>query len=172
MPLIKDKEYVAAPEGLHNAVCVDVTPVQMKQTKFGEKPKFRIVWEIEAKMDDGRPFLVSNEYTVSAHEKSILRKHLKGWRGRDFTEEELKEGYDPEVLVGHPCQVLIQHNSSKGKTFANVVALMKPGESKLSATGKYKRWKDRQLQTEDKLKDSADFEPDDIPFEWHRRTQG
>jgi hypothetical protein len=41
---------------------------------------------------DGKtaPISINKEYTLSLGKKSVLRKHLETWRGRPFTDEELK----------------------------------------------------------------------------------
>lgn len=159
---LKKERFTPAPEGVYNAVCVDVVDLGMQPTLWGDKPKLKLVWEIEAKMDDGRPFLVSHRYGATIHEKSALRKHLKTWRGRDFTKEEL-EDFDVDKVIGAPCQLVISHNENKeGDIFANVEAVLKATSAKLSPTGKYQRVKDRKNQenrTEEKEMASSD-----IPF--------
>jgi hypothetical protein len=64
--------------------------------------KVMFAWELEQKMEDGRPFLASNRFTASLHEKAVLTKFLEGWRGRSFTDEE-RNGFDLTVLLGQPC---------------------------------------------------------------------
>jgi hypothetical protein len=141
--IIKGSEFVPAPEGMHNAVCVDVADLGIVDGTFGPKHQCKIVWEIEAKMDDGRPFTVSRRYTVSLNEKSNLSKDLRSWRGKAFTPEELK-GFDTERLIGVPCQVLIQHAEREGQVYGNVTTVIKAGPTKLQPTGKYVRHKDRE----------------------------
>jgi hypothetical protein len=46
------------------------------------------------------------------NEKSNLRKDLKSWRGKDFTEEEARS-FDITKLLGAPCMLNIIHNPSK-----------------------------------------------------------
>jgi len=132
-----------APEGVHNAVCVDVTPVKVYNTPWGEKEKFRLVWELEATMEDGRRFLVTKAYVPSIHPKSTLRKDLKAWRGRDFTPDELN-AFDTEKIVGAPCQLVISHNEKDDQVYANIAAIMKADKNKkLTPSGKYVRVQDR-----------------------------
>ena len=57
---------------------------------------------------DGKPFLISRRYSLSLHEKSSLRRDLESWRGRAFTQEELR-GFDLEVLIGVGCLVSVVH---------------------------------------------------------------
>ena len=70
-------------------------------------------WELDEKMTDGRPFVVSKFYTASLNEKATLRHDLEGWRGRQFTEDELM-GFDPKKLIGQPC-LLSLTKPDKGK---------------------------------------------------------
>lgn len=79
-----------------------------------DKHQCLISFELDEKMADGRPFAVSKFYTVSLSEKANLRKDLVGWRGRDFTEEELT-GFDPKNVLGKPCMLSLIR-TDKGKT--------------------------------------------------------
>lgn len=165
MILKHDTNYKPAPEGLNNAVCIDVVDLGMVDTQWGKKPKVRLVWEVEAKQDDGKPFRVVQSYGASVGPKSTLRKHLKGWRGRDFTPEELK-GFDLEKIIGVNCQLIVIHNESDdGRVFANVETILKPNGVKLTPSPDYIRVKHR---TDDQKMASSSHEPDmasdDIPF--------
>lgn len=145
----QEREYKLPPEGMVSAVCCDVADKGEELNPFNGKMqrKVRIVWEIdEPHPDFKRPFEVSNIFVVSLFEKANLRKMLATWRGRDFTAQELK-GFDLEKLIGAPCQVQIQHRtSSKGRTFANVVAVVPLGKgmAPLHVSPGYKRMKDRE----------------------------
>lgn len=171
MPVIKGHTYTPAPEGEHNAVCVDATDVEMRETPWGKKPKFRIIWELSANMADGRPFTVGKTYTASLDQKSTLRKDLRTWRGRDFSVEEAK-AFDTERLIGAPCRLIVVHDEREGETYANVETVLRAGQVKLRASGKYVRAKDRTdkpaAATDAGLKDAGDgsktLENDDIPF--------
>ena len=168
----EEREYKLPSEGMCSAVCVDVADLGEELNPFSQKVRHicRIVWEIdEAHPDYHRPFEVSNRYTVSLFEKSNLRKMLATWRGRDFTAAELK-GFDLEKLIGVSCQVQIQHRTSaKGRTFANVVAVVPLGKGMraLGVSPSYKRAKDRDgykppLPASNEA--PADVGEDDIPF--------
>ncbi len=113
---------------LHHAICVFVEDVGMQKNKFQpEKPpqhKIILFWELEQKMTDGRPFMVSKKYTLSLHEKATLRHDLEAWRGKGFEPEEL-EGFDVEKLRGIPCRLSIVHKKNENKTSASISAIMK-----------------------------------------------
>lgn len=153
------------PEGVHNAVCVDIVELPNVATQWGNKDMIRLVWETDQAMDDGRPFLVSQRYTPSLNSKANLRKHLKSWRGKDFTAEELA-GFDIEKLIGASCQVVVEQNEGKdGNTYANLTAIIKAKDNnKLKATGNYVRMKDRP-EKDGASKKSNDLEKDEIPFQ-------
>jgi hypothetical protein len=125
--IVKDnkKEYTPAPEGLHQAVCIDVVDLGIQKTQFGEQVKIEIRWVIdEVDPKTNRQYMVLRRFTPSLHKKSNLRPTLEAWRGRKFTDEELK-GFDIEKLIGANCQLQICHNiSSEGDTYANVQAVV------------------------------------------------
>ena len=162
--IVKDTggDFVPAPQGLHRAVCCDVIDLGVIQTKFGAKEKCRIVWQIEDRQEDGKPYLVSNMYTPSLAEKANLRKHLETWRGRPFTPEE-RRGFDLEVLVGVNCQLQIIHNTKDGSTYANVAAVVPApkGAEPLQVDG-YIRKKDRDSDSGDY--DGFQATDEDVPF--------
>lgn len=92
--------------------------------------KVRIGWELptELKVFDPskgeQPLAISKEYTLSMNEKSNLRKDLKSWRGKDFTEDEAK-AFDITKLLGAACMLNIIHRpSSDGlKVYDNIAGI-------------------------------------------------
>ncbi len=166
------KTFAPAPAGVHQGVCVDVVDMGVLEVTWkGEvkrQHKVRLAWQIdEARPEDGERFLVQKRYTLSLHEKANLRKELESWRGRAFTEDELK-GFDLEKLLGVNCFVNIVHATKDGKTYANIASIMplKKGMPKMEAD-KYVRFKDRQPEQnggpvpENEL---PELTADDIPF--------
>lgn len=128
MPILArepDSKFSPCPEGLHQAVCVDVVDLGIVSTAWGDKPKVRIVWQVdEVDPQVGRRFDIRGMYTLSLSDKANLRKHLESWRGRKFTPVELR-GFDLENLIGVNCQLQVIHNiSDEGRTFANVQAIV------------------------------------------------
>jgi hypothetical protein len=55
-------------------------------------------------MEDGRPFGVFKTYTASLFEAARLRQDLESWRGKRFTEQELK-GFDISNLIGCTARI-------------------------------------------------------------------
>src|SRR6185503_20656322 len=114
------KEYPLAPQGLFQAVCVDVVDLGLVKDQYGEKHKVQLRWQLDMESDDGQRFMVAKRYTNSLNEKARLRAHLESWRGQKFSPEELK-GFDLEKLIGVNCQIQIVHSEDdKGRTWANV----------------------------------------------------
>lgn len=126
------------------AVVVDVTPLKKRETQFGTKEEFRLVFESEETKDDGERFGIwSRPYTPSLNEKAAFRKDLKKLLGRDLTAQELEE-FDTEELIGLGAKLMIEHaHSTDGQqTYANI-AMIRPDPKPLKPSGKYVRVRDR-----------------------------
>ena len=167
--LLKDnrKAFTPAPEGLHQAVCVDFLDLGEMETPWGKKPKCRIYWQVDATMPEtGERFLVTNTYTASLNEKATLRHHLEAWRGRKFTEQEL-QGFDTENLIGANCQIQVIHVASKkdpAQKFANIQAIVPVGKNTVRmAPENFVRVKDRVSKDGAEVAPTADAD-EDVPF--------
>lgn len=123
------KDYLPIPEGSHAARCVEVvdlgTQTIVYQGETSTSRKVRLTWEVVSeRMEDGRPFTVSKEYTASLNQKARLRQDIESWRGKKFTESEVA-GWEASQLLGKTCLINVVHNQSKnGKTYANVQSIM------------------------------------------------
>ena len=121
--------YEVVPEGTHRAVCYKIVDSGTREEQYKEEdPKKRhsifIYWELtELPMDDGRPFSINKQYTLSLNENSNLHKDLKTWRGKSFTDKEA-QSFDVTNLLGVPCLLSITHKTSNnGKTYANIASV-------------------------------------------------
>lgn len=132
MPIIasagQKSEFEPCPEGPQVAVCCDVIDLGMVEVTWqGEtkrQHKCMIRWQSAETMANGKPYLVSERYTLSLSEKSKLRPMLEAWRGRKFTDDEAM-GFDIEKLLGANCYLNVVHRKgTKGGTFANVASIM------------------------------------------------
>lgn len=125
-------DFTPVPEGTHLAICNMVVDLGLQETTFkGEvkiKPQVYVRWELpHERMNwtdkDGQehegPMVIGKVYTLSLSEKANLRKDLEGWRGKRFTEDELK-GFDLLNLLGKGCQVTVTHREKEDRTYANV----------------------------------------------------
>ena len=121
------------PVGTHVARCYKIVDLGTQQSEYQGKLIVRrqviLGWELPQELMskgeyEGKPFVTSAFYTMSLHEKSSLRKHLASWRGRDFTEEELK-GFDPHNILGKGCMLSLIENEKGRIKVASVSALPK-----------------------------------------------
>jgi hypothetical protein len=139
------REWVVADEGLHEAVCIDCVDRGIEESPWGPAHRVELRWALDQQDEQGRAVIVSRRYKASLHPKSKLREHLELWRGKKFTDDELR-GFDLEVVVGKGCQIQITHNiTDDGSVFANVAAIIAANRK---STGvplprEYVRMKDR-----------------------------
>jgi hypothetical protein len=107
----KSKDFEKPEAGTYVGTCYRVIDLgTQKSEKFGNsKRKVFLGFEINQNMADGRPFVVSNRYTLSLSDKAQLRAFLEGWRGRKFTEAE-EAGFDLKNLLGKSCMLSIVQN--------------------------------------------------------------
>lgn len=160
------KDFTPAPEGAHQAVCVDVVDLGVLETTWGPKHKLDIRWQISEDMEDGKPFLVSKRYTASLNEKATLRHDLESWRGKAFTDAELMK-FDVEVLIGVNCLLNVIHKAgtkNPAKMFARIATVtpLVKGMTKIEARD-YIREKDRtDTPTPDETR--TDEDEDRVPF--------
>lgn len=139
------RSFEAHPEYTGRAVCVDITPLKVMPSAFGDRHCFRLVFETDLLRDDGSHWAVwSQPFTASLHEKAALRKSLRQWMGRDLTPAELS-GFDLETLIGRPASIVVIHEAGdEGQTFDRIAACTphRNGEP-LTPSGRYVRVKDR-----------------------------
>lgn len=120
-------DFAPHPQGVFAARCVRIIDLGTQESEYmGEKKKAHkiiLAFETSETMTggdfDGKPFLVTTRYTASLHEKSALRKDLKSWRGRDFTEAELA-GFHLKNVLKAPAMLNIVHTERNGRTYANI----------------------------------------------------
>lgn len=122
-------DFEMTPEGTYIGRCIKVIDLGTQTTNGSRgtksQKKVMVQWELlddEVKMQDGRPFSVSQWYTASLFEAAQLRKDLESWRGKKFTDEEL-EGFDLNNILGTYCLIQVIH--SKDGQYANVQTIMK-----------------------------------------------
>lgn len=126
-------DFEQPPVGTHVARCVKIIDIGTQkgeyQGKATSKRQCIIGWELPNEVmtegeHAGKPFTVSRFYTASLGEKANLRKDLANWRGRDFTEDELK-GFDSKNILGKPCMLSLTPNDKGRVRVTGVMALPK-----------------------------------------------
>lgn len=121
-------DFEMVPEGTFIGRCYRIIDLGTQTTtgQYGTTAQHKVMvsWELldeKIRMEDGRPFAVSQWYTLSLNEKANLRNDLEAWRGKKFTEDELS-GFDLHDILGAYCMLQVIH-SNDGK-YANVNAIM------------------------------------------------
>ncbi len=120
------------PPGLHLARCYRIIDVGTQKSEYMGQVKYlhklMIGWEIHGtdedgqplQMMDGRPFAIFKNYTLSWYEKANLRLDLQSWRGKPFTQEEMRR-FDLKNVLGAWCMLnIIESQGNNGNTYTNV----------------------------------------------------
>jgi len=126
---------LALPEaGTTQAVCCGVWDIGLQESTFNNETKVQhkvvIAWEIEQKIADpdseynGKPYMLSNKYTLSLDDRSNLHRDLVAWRGKPFTDDDIKKGVDVSTLYGVNCLLNIIHKETATGTYANIASIM------------------------------------------------
>jgi hypothetical protein len=119
-------EFIPAPTGTYPAVLAAVKDLGDIPNPFKEgetQHKVLLSWQIDKRLPDERPFLVSRLFTLSLHSQAALRQMLDAWIG-PLAREQLR-GFDLESLIGKPALVSVNHNVKKdGAVFANAGAVL------------------------------------------------
>lgn len=130
-------EFEVVPVGTHRAICYKLADAGTREEKFkDEDAKKRhtvfIFFELpDLRTGKDQPFSIFKQYTLSLNENSALHKDLKSWRGKSFTEEELR-GFDLNNILGVTCDIEVEHTAG-GR--AKIVSIFKPdGGAKKVAT--------------------------------------
>lgn len=125
------------PAGVFIGRCYSLIDLgtQASSGQFGEKKqhKIRIGWELFGEDEGGNqltvisggremPMTINKIYTISLHEKAALRRDLTAWRGKDFSENEVK-AFDVSNMVGEWCMVNVTTSETNGKIYSNVGGL-------------------------------------------------
>ena len=121
--------------GLHDAVCYGIVDLGTQENEYqGQKKlqrqailKFELLDEFD---DEGKRVIHTQFYNISLNEKSKFRKHLRNWRGRDFTDAELQE-FDVSNILNTNVVLNIIINE-KGRAIIDGTAKYKKDAEKAS----------------------------------------
>jgi hypothetical protein len=162
------------------ATCIDIVDLGMVELTWQgttrKKHRFYLRFFCGEYFEDDegkkRPLWIDQYFTLSLHENSALRPFLENWRGKKFTEDELR-GFDLMNLLHAPAFLQVDHTHKNGKTYADIVSVMRLPKA-MEAPGVpngYVRVKDRPPREDGPQPDSEDgfgpipSEPDSsLPF--------
>lgn len=124
--------FTPAPIGTHVARCIKIVDLGTQHGEYKGEPTRRsqilVTWELPDELItvDGEevPITTSKFYTNSLGEKANLRRDFEGWRGRSFTDEELKE-FDLENVLTKPCMLTVVGRDNGKTAVASVSGLPK-----------------------------------------------
>lgn len=133
-----DSDFVPVPVGMHLARCYRIVDLgkQPKVVAGISKPQRTVMISFEVHGDDasgkpmitsrGEPMSISQDYNLTLHEKSVLSKHLEGWRGSTFSDAERNgDGFDLKKILGVWAMINVTATVSKnGKTYHNISGLL------------------------------------------------
>lgn len=116
--------YKGLDGGIYYGRCDMIADLGLQETKFGEKHKvyIRFVFPDQVvEKDDGTRYQMSigSTFTASLSKRANLRKALEAWRGKPFTEEELK-GFDLTKLLNAPATVVVEEYVHEGETKSKI----------------------------------------------------
>lgn len=123
------------PAGVYMARCYRIIDLGTQETTWQgnikHQRKVLLSWEIHGEddtgkpllTDDGRPLMASKRFTASLGEKAALRAFVESWRGKPFTDPELR-GYDLKSLLGQWGMINITEETREGKVYSNVKSVM------------------------------------------------
>jgi len=135
--IVEDKggSFERCPEGMHMGRCYRIVDLGTQKSEYMGQTKYlhkiMLGWEIHGmredgtpiKMNDGRPFAIFKNYTLSWSEKANLRLDLQSWRGKAFTQEEMRR-FDLSTILGAWCMLnIIERPGSDGKSYTNVAGV-------------------------------------------------
>lgn len=127
---------VTAPHTV-NAVCVDVEDLGMRDTAYGRKHQYKVVFETEEENDYGEPVFLYRWYNVSTHKDSAFRKDMESWVGHELTDADMAK-LTFKSLLNDQFQIETKLVEKNGKTYENIEKL-KPSFAHVKPSGSYKR---------------------------------
>jgi len=65
--------------------------------------------------------MTGTRFNRSLYEKASLRIAVERLNGHRFTSEQIHEGIDLEAFVGRHFNILVVHNETSERTYANIV---------------------------------------------------
>lgn len=153
--------FTPAPVGTHIARCIRLIDLGTQHGEYKGQPTRRnqvlVVWELPDETieieGEQKPITTSKFYTNSLGEKANLRRDLEGWRGRTFSDDELRR-FDLEAILGKPCLLTIVAGDNGKTKVASVSGLTRNMECPPQVNKSLAFWLDDFDQT--KFEDLSD----------------
>ena len=135
--IVEDKggSFESTPSGMHLARCYRIIDLGTQKSEYMGVSKLlhkiMLGWEVHGtddngaplKMKDGRPFAMFKNYTFSWAEKANLRADLQSWRGKPFSQEEMRR-FDLKNVLGAWCMLnVIEKPGADNKMYVNVAGV-------------------------------------------------
>ena len=132
------------PNGMHQVVCYSIVDLGTQevqwegQTLYKRKVRFTFELPNETRVfnaDKGeQPMVISREFTLSMHEKSVLRPFIEGWTGQKMNDV-VAHQFDIFSLLGKNGLANIVHAKNGANIYANLqsVAPLMKGMSEVEA---------------------------------------
>lgn len=133
----KTNTFENCPAGVHLARCYRIVDLGTQRSQYAGQVKFlhkiMVSWEVHVIDEDtgqpvltkkSEPFGIFKNYNLSWDERASLRLDLQSWRGKPFTQEEMRR-FDLKNVLGAYCMINVIHKSGEsGDVFANVSDIM------------------------------------------------
>jgi len=127
--------FTPVPPGSHVARCYRIIDMGTQRTEYkGDvKLQHKIMMQFEVHSEDdngvplttskGEPMSISKNYTLSLSDKATLRADLESWRGRSFTEDELR-GFELKNILGVWAMItVVKSQGNDGKSYTNIASV-------------------------------------------------
>jgi len=127
--------FTPVPPGSHVARCYRIIDLGTQRTEYkGDiklQHKIMMQFEVHGENDDGSPLTtdkgepmsISKNYTLSLSDKATLRADLESWRGRSFTEDELR-GFELKNILGVWAMItVVKSQGNDGKSYTNIASV-------------------------------------------------
>jgi hypothetical protein len=140
------RDFTPVPAGTHLALCNLIADVGVQPSpRFAprsqvylrfELPQQKMTWKDRDGKDCPGLMQIGRFYTRSLAPKANLRSDLESWRGKLFSDSELKR-FDLLSFLGKSCMLGVVHTSGTDRVFANIKTIMgAPAGTNLTPHGK------------------------------------
>lgn len=102
--------------GAHHGVCCEVSDRGIMDTKFGQKRKICLVFQVAERIEgtgnpdiDGRRKEIRRYYNATTGQGSDLRRDLESWRGEPLSDADFNDNgqFDVEKVTGVQATIIV-----------------------------------------------------------------